>query len=87
MKIKGVRIIGYPENTAFAGILISLLPIFQTRLDIVTECRLMLYGTMFFVTGICMAFGLLGLSEQGKLRPVIYRIVQLCWMGELDRMS
>ena len=72
MKIKGVTKIKHLENTAFASIVISLLPIFQTRLDIVAEWRLMLYSVTFLVTGIWIAAGLIRFSEQGKLRPVRY---------------
>lgn len=48
MKIKGLRVISLPENTAFMSIVLSLLPIFQTRLDIVAEWRFMLQGVTFF---------------------------------------
>ncbi len=86
MKIKGVTIIKHPENTAFFGILISLLPIFQARLDIVAEWGLMLYGVTFLVTGIWVTAGLMRLSEQGKLRPVRYIASSSCagwvnWTG------
>ncbi|MCG2711548.1 MAG: hypothetical protein L6416_04400 [Candidatus Omnitrophica bacterium] len=72
MQVNGLRIIRLTEKTGFCGILITLLPIFQTRLDIVAEWRLMLYGVTFLVTGIWIAAGHMGLSEQGKLRPVRY---------------
>lgn len=72
MKVKGVRIMKLPESTAFWSILISLLPIFQTRLDIVAKWRRILQGVTFLVTGIWSVESLMALSEQGKLRPVIY---------------
>ncbi len=86
MKTKGVTIIKLPENSAFCSILISLLPIFQTRLDIVAEWKFMLYGVTFLVTGIWVAAGLMGLREQGKLRPVRHIVSSSCagwvnWTG------
>ena len=89
MKIKGLTMNRHLENIAFASILSSLLPIFQTRLDIVAEWRLMLYGVTFLVTGIWVAESLIALSEQGKLRPVKYKETSGCagwvnWTGCLN---
>jgi len=85
VKIKGVTIIKLTENSAFCGILILLPPIFQTRLDIVAEWRLMLYSVTFLVTGIWVAACLMGLSERGKLRPVRYIVSSGCagWVNRI----
>lgn len=78
MKIKGFTVINLPFNTVFVISLISLLPIFQTRWDIVAEYRLILQSVTFLVTGIWTVKGQMRLSEQGKLKPVRYIYVQQC---------
>lgn len=86
MKTKGVTLIEQLRNNRFFTLLMSLLPIFLIRLDMVAELRLVFVSVTCLAIGIWIVTGLGLFSGQGRLRPIIYIVTSSCagwvnWTG------